>query len=115
MSGLRHSSGKGSRAWKIKSGYGLSTEEEFKMLRVAKRLGQLYPIEISPTLLAAHAVPPEFKGRADEYVELIIREMIPQAREQQLAEAGMSFVKRLHLQLSSLTASGLRPVSMGWR
>ncbi|MBL8822575.1 MAG: imidazolonepropionase [Planctomycetia bacterium] len=71
----------------IKSGYGLSTEEEFKMLRVAKRLGQLYSIEISPTLLAAHAVPPEYKGRADEYVDLIIREMIPHAKEQQLAEA----------------------------
>lgn len=71
----------------IKSGYGLTTADELKMLRAARRLGDEFPIEIAPTLLAAHAVPPEFAGAADSYVDLIVNEIIPQAAEQKLAEA----------------------------
>jgi imidazolonepropionase len=74
----------------IKSGYGLTLEDELKMLRVARRLGQLDPpltIEVSPTLLAAHAVPPEFAGRADDYVSLVCDEIIPAAAREKLAEA----------------------------
>jgi imidazolonepropionase len=71
----------------VKSGYGLTTADELKMLRVAKRLGEAFPVEVSPTLLAAHAVPPEFAGRADDYVSLIVDEIIPAAAEAELAEA----------------------------
>lgn len=71
----------------IKSGYGLTTDDELKMLRVAKRLGASFPVEVSPTLLAAHAVPPEFAGRADDYVSLIVEEMLPAVAAQKLAEA----------------------------
>ncbi len=71
----------------IKSGYGLTVDDELKMLRVARRLGQEQSVEVSPTLLAAHAVPPEFAGRADDYVEVIIKEMIPRVAAEQLAEA----------------------------
>lgn len=74
----------------IKSGYGLTLEDELKMLRVAKRLGELAPhlcVEVSPTLLAAHAVPPEFAGRPDDYVSLICDEIIPAAAKEELAEA----------------------------
>ena len=71
----------------VKSGYGLTTVDELKMLRAAKRLEQELPIEVSRTLLAAHAVPPEFTGKADAYVDLIIDEIIPQAAEQGLAVA----------------------------
>jgi imidazolonepropionase len=71
----------------IKSGYGLTTADELKMLRAARRLGQELPVEISSTLLAAHAVPPEFTGGADAYVDLILNEIIPKVAEQQLAEA----------------------------
>jgi imidazolonepropionase len=73
----------------IKSGYGLTTADELKLLRVARRLGtqDSVPIEVSPTLLAAHAVPPEFAGRADDYVSLIVEEMIPTAARAVLAEA----------------------------
>ncbi len=71
----------------IKSGYGLTNSDEMKMLRVAHRLSELFPVEISPTLLAAHAVPPEYLGKSDDYVELIIRHMIPEVARERLAEA----------------------------
>jgi imidazolonepropionase len=71
----------------IKSGYGLTLEDERKMLRVARRLGETLQVEVSPTLLAAHAIPPEFTGRADDYVLLICDEIIPSAARGVLAEA----------------------------
>jgi imidazolonepropionase len=71
----------------IKSGYGLTTDDELKMLRVARRLGEQFPVEVSPTLLAAHAVPPEFIGRGEDYVSLIADEMIPATARRGLAEA----------------------------
>ena len=52
----------------IKSGYGLSVEHELKMLRAARRLGQMRPVRVVTSWLAAHALPPEFKGRADDYI-----------------------------------------------
>lgn len=70
----------------IKSGYGLDTETELKMLRVAKKLGETFPIEVSKTFLAAHALPPEYKGKADEYVDLIINEMLPLAHQEGLID-----------------------------
>ncbi|HQR41178.1 MAG TPA: imidazolonepropionase, partial [Gemmatales bacterium] len=71
----------------IKSGYGLSLDAELKQLRVARQIGERLPVDISPTLLAAHAVPPEYQGRADDYVHHICREIIPAVAEQKLAEA----------------------------
>jgi len=71
----------------IKSGYGLTLEDELKMLRVAKQLGEQAGVEVSPTLLAAHAVPPEFTGRGDDYVSLIVNEIIPAVAKEKLAEA----------------------------
>lgn len=63
----------------IKSGYGLDLESELKMLQAAKKLGEILPIRVEPTLLAAHAVPPEFKGRSDAYIDLVCNEIIPAA------------------------------------
>ena len=65
----------------IKTGYGLDLETEIKMLRVINRLRNELPIQVSRTLLAAHAVPPEFAEHADEYVELVCGEIIPAAAE----------------------------------
>lgn len=79
----------------IKSGYGLTLDDELKMLRVAKRLAQTLPIEVSATLLAAHAVPPEFAGRADDYVDLIINQMIPAVAKEHLAEAIDVFCEKI--------------------
>ncbi|MBK6963402.1 MAG: imidazolonepropionase [Bacteroidales bacterium] len=67
----------GTGAVEIKSGYGLNTEDELKMLRVIRKLQAVSPLTIKATFLGAHAVPEEYKGRQDEYVDLIINEMIP--------------------------------------
>lgn len=69
----------GTTAAEIKTGYGLDTETELKMLRVIEELDRTNPIDIVPTFLAAHAVPPEFKGDTDGYVDLICEEMLPEA------------------------------------
>jgi len=71
----------------IKSGYGLTLADELKMLRVARRLGSLANVNVSATLLAAHAVPSEYAGRADEYVTLICEEIIPAVAREKLADA----------------------------
>ena len=79
--------GFGTGAIEIKSGYGLSTEDELKMLRVIKRLSQATPATVKATFLGAHAFPQEYKnGREDEYIDLLCNEMLPKVTEQQLAE-----------------------------
>jgi imidazolonepropionase len=76
----------GTGAVEIKSGYGLNTVDELKMLRVIKRLKNNLPVEVKATFLGAHAVPAEYKGRREEYVDLIINEMIPVVASESLAE-----------------------------
>lgn len=76
----------GTGAVEIKSGYGLTVEDELKMLRVIKRLKNETPLTIKANFLGAHAVPSEFKGRQSEYVDLIINEMIPQVVAEELAD-----------------------------
>lgn len=65
----------------IKTGYGLDTKTEFKMLEAILELDRTHPIEIIPTFLPAHAVPPEFKEKSDLYVDLICDEMLPKLKE----------------------------------
>ncbi|MUK67587.1 imidazolonepropionase [Aliivibrio fischeri] len=69
----------------IKSGYGLTLDDEIKMLNVAKRISELPDMKVSTTLLAAHAVPPEYKNRSDEYIDLICDSIIPQVVKLNLA------------------------------
>ena len=69
----------GTTVCEIKTGYGLDTETELKMLAVIERLDETHSIDIVPTFLAAHAVPPEFRDNADAYVDLICGEMMPRA------------------------------------
>ncbi|MBM3404806.1 MAG: imidazolonepropionase [Bacteroidetes bacterium] len=76
----------GTGAVEIKSGYGLTTEDELKMLRVIRRLKETTPLTIRATFLGAHTVPAEYKGRQTEYVDLIINEMIPQVATEDLAD-----------------------------
>ena len=71
----------------IKSGYGLTLHDELKMLRAAQALQQHRRVKVSTTLLAAHALPPEFSGRADAYIEHICQTIIPAVAEQQLASS----------------------------
>ena len=76
----------GTGAVEIKSGYGLTVEDEIKILRVIKRLKENYPITIKATFLGAHAFPLEFKENHQGYIDLIINEMIPQIAKEGLAE-----------------------------
>ncbi|UTW10415.1 imidazolonepropionase [Marinobacterium rhizophilum] len=71
----------------IKSGYGLSLEDELKMLRAARILGQRNAVRVSTSLLAAHALPPEFADNADGYIDLVCNEIIPAAVAENLADA----------------------------
>lgn len=70
----------------IKSGYGLSTEDELKMLRVIRRIRQTSPIEVRATFLGAHAVARNYIGRQSEYVDLVIGEMLPAVAREGLAD-----------------------------
>lgn len=76
----------GTGAVEIKSGYGMTTEAELKMLRVIRRLKENSPLTIRATLLGAHGIPMEYRGRQNEFVDLVVREMIPQAAAEGLAD-----------------------------
>jgi len=79
----------------IKSGYGLDLASELKMLRVARRLAAEHPVEVATTLLAAHAVPPDFPGGADAYTNFVANEIIPTAATSGLADAVDAFCERI--------------------
>lgn len=76
----------GTGAVEIKSGYGLNTETEIKMLRVISRLKENSPLTIKSTFLGAHGIPMEYRGKQSEYVDLIINEMIPMIAAEDLAD-----------------------------
>lgn len=86
MERLQEMASFGTGAVEIKSGYGLSTESELKMLRVIKRLRENSPMIIRSNFLGAHAVPRDYIGRQSEYVDLIINEMIPVIAAEELAD-----------------------------
>ncbi|MGF1755643.1 imidazolonepropionase, partial [Vibrio makurazakiensis] len=71
----------------VKSGYGLTLDDELKMLRAAKALESHRRIKVSTTLLAAHALPPEYAGKADSYIDYVCQEIIPKVAEEKLADA----------------------------
>ena len=79
----------------IKSGYGLSVMDEIKMLQAARDLAGRRPVQVTATFLGAHALPPEFKGRADDYVALICEEMLPAVAEAGLADAVDGFCENI--------------------
>jgi imidazolonepropionase len=76
----------GTVAVEIKSGYGLTTESELKMLRVIKRLKENHPIHIKSTFLGAHAIPTEYKENREGYIDLLINEMLPIIAKEKLAD-----------------------------
>lgn len=79
----------------IKSGYGLDLANERKMLRVARRLGEALPVSVRATCLAAHALPPEYKDRPDDYIEHICTEMLPALAAEGLVDAVDAFCEYL--------------------
>lgn len=82
---LREMLRRGTTTAEVKSGYGLTTEAELKMLRVVRRLNEEGPIELVPTFMGAHEIPPEYRDRRSRYVELVTEEMIPAVAESGLA------------------------------
>ncbi|MFP3515817.1 imidazolonepropionase [Pseudomonas sp. SIMBA_077] len=79
----------------IKSGYGLSLESERKILRVIRRLGEELPVTVRSTCLAAHALPPEYEDRADDYIEHICAQMLPVLAGEGLVDAVDAFCEYL--------------------
>jgi len=79
----------------IKSGYGLDLESEAKMLRVARRAGDILPVNVATTFLGAHALPPEFAGRADDYIDEVCERMLPKLASEGLVDAVDAFCERI--------------------
>lgn len=79
----------------VKSGYGLDLASERKMLRVARRLAEALPLTVTTTCLAAHALPPEYAGRADDYIERVCTEILPQLAGEGLVDAVDAFCEHL--------------------
>ena len=93
----------GTVAVEIKSGYGLSAESELKMLRVIKRLREALPLQVRATLLAAHALPEEFKDDRSGYLDLIVNELIPRAAQEGLADHVDIFCETNYFTVEELT------------
>jgi len=83
---LRQFAAHGTTTLEVKTGYGLNLEDELKTLRVVRRLRRLCPLELAPTLLAAHMVPPEYESRPKAYVDLIRKRLVPAVARAKLAE-----------------------------
>jgi imidazolonepropionase len=84
----------GTTTAEVKSGYGLTVSDELKMLRAVRELAASQPVELVPTFMGAHEVPPEFRDRPDAYVDLVIDAMLPAVAEQRLAEWNDVFCER---------------------
>ena len=89
----------GLTAIEIKSGYGLDLDSERKMLRVARQLGERYPVSVYTTFLGAHALPPEFAGRADAYIDEVCNTMLPALADEGLIDAVDVFCERIGFSL----------------
>ena len=87
--------GEGVTTIEIKSGYGLTLADEAKMLRAARRLGELFPVTVKTTLLAAHTLPPEFASRPNEYIDTIAREWLPELHAEGLVDAVDIFCEKI--------------------
>ncbi len=83
----------------IKSGYGLDSDNEIKMLRVARQLESEFQVRVQKTFLGAHALPPEYAGRGDDYIELLCAEMLPRAYAEGLVDAVDVFIESIAFSL----------------
>ncbi|WDD94630.1 imidazolonepropionase [Burkholderia sp. FERM BP-3421] len=90
----------GVTAIEIKSGYGLDLASERKMLRVARQLGERFPVAVYTTFLGAHALPPEYAGRADAYIDEVCERMLPALADEGLVDAVDVFCERIGFSLA---------------
>lgn len=116
MERVREIAAMGTGCVEIKSGYGLSTEDELKMLRVIRRIRETVPLEVRATFLGAHAVARSYRGRQEEYVDLVCREMLPAVAREGLADfvdvfcdEGFFTVPQTERILREAARFGLRP------
>ena len=79
----------------IKSGYGLDIETEIKMLRVARQLGKERNVRVKTSFLGAHAIPPEFSGKADAYIDFVCEDVLPAVHYENLADAVDGFCENI--------------------
>jgi len=106
----------GTTTVEVKTGYGLDTASELKMLQAIAELNATHPADLIPTFLGAHAVPPEYQGRTDEYVDLVVEEMLPAVRDRKspifcdvFCEAGVFDRDQSRRVLEAGLSLGLRP------
>lgn len=92
---LSHLLAEGVTTIEIKSGYGLDIDNEIKMLRVIRRLGEHSPVEVYATCLAAHAIPPEFSGDGDAWIDVVCEQLLPRVAQEKLADAVDAFCEHL--------------------
>ena len=92
--------GEGVTTLEIKSGYGLDIETEAKILRVARRIGASMPVDVKTTFLGAHSVPTEYRGRSDDYIDLVCQQMLPQLHAQSLIDAVDAFCETIGFTLA---------------
>lgn len=105
----------GTTTIEAKSGYGLDLDNELKLLRVMRTVSSRGPLEIVPTFLGAHAVPPEYKGRKAEFVERVCQSMIPRVAEEKLAAFVDLFCEQGYFDLDDLRAVAAAGAKAGLR
>ncbi len=101
---LEAMAGEGTATVEIKSGYGLDLETEIRMLEVARRLDDVSGLSVRTSLLAAHAVPPEFEGRPDDYLAFVAAELLPEVTRRGLVDAVDAFCERIAFSAAQLVS-----------
>ena len=97
----------------VKSGYGLDIASEIKMLEVGRRLDKESTVEVKATLLAAHTVPPEYRDRADDYIDLICEELLPIVQERKLADAVDAYCESIAFDATQVATLFRRAQALG--
>ena len=101
----------GTTTCEVKSGYGLETAAELRMLRAVRVLGASQPVELSPTFMGAHEVPVEYRGRRDDYLRLVVDEMLPAVAAEGLAEWNDVFCEARRLHARTRRGASSRPAA----
>jgi imidazolonepropionase len=99
----------------IKSGYGLTFNDEIKMLKVINHLNEIFPVDIVPTFLGAHTFPPEYKNKEEVYVDLIINEMLPFIAEKNLAKFCDAFCEKTAFSVKQIERLFNKASSLGFK
>ncbi len=110
---LEAMAGEGAATVEIKSGYGLDLDTEIRMLEVARRLGRASGLTVRTTLLAAHALPPEFRGRPDDYLGFVANELLPRVAGEGLADAVDGFCESVAFSAAQLAGLFERARALG--